>query len=392
MKISQKHKIIRTTTIPVSFILLKGQLGFLNEHFEVIAISGGGEQLDEVTKRESVKVLPVSMERRISPLKDLVSLVRLYRTFKKEKPSIIHSITPKAGLLSMLAGKMAGVPIRMHTFTGLIFPSRTGMMQKLLIQMDRLLCWAATNVYPEGEGVKKDLIKFNITTKPLKVIANGNVNGVDTEFFSPSIFSTEEKNELRSSLNISKDDFVFVFVGRLVRDKGINELVSVFKQITSSSKYGYVKLLLVGGMEGNIDRITPETEQEINNNPNIIAVGFQKDVRKFFSISDCLVFPSYREGFPNVVIEAGAMELPCIVSDINGCNEIIVNGENGIIIPPKNTNILKEAMLKILDDNESYRALKANSRKMIESRYKREYVWNELLNEYKNLLKESAQD
>ncbi len=392
MKISQKHKIIRTTTIPVSFILLKGQLGFLNEHFEVIAISGGGEQLDEVTKRESVKVLPVSMERRISPLKDLVSLVRLYRTFKKEKPSIIHSITPKAGLLSMLAGKMAGVPIRMHTFTGLIFPSRTGMMQKLLIQMDRLLCWAATNVYPEGEGVKKDLIKFNITTKPLKVIANGNVNGVDTEFFSPSVFSTEEKNKLRSSLNISKDDFVFVFVGRLVRDKGINELVSVFKQITSSSKYGYVKLLLVGGMEGNIDRITPETEQEINNNPNIIAVGFQKDVRKFFSISDCLVFPSYREGFPNVVIEAGAMELPCIVSDINGCNEIIVNGENGIIIPPKNTNILKEAMLKILDDNESYRALKANSRKMIESRYKREYVWNELLNEYKNLLKESAQD
>lgn len=392
MKISQKHKIIRTTTIPVSFILLKGQLGFLNEHFEVIAISGGGEQLDEVTKRESVKVLPVSMERRISPLKDLVSLVRLYRTFKKEKPSIIHSITPKAGLLSMLAGKMAGVPIRMHTFTGLVFPSRTGMMQKLLIQMDRLLCWAATNVYPEGQGVKKDLIKFKITSKPLKIIANGNVNGIDTEFFSPSVFSTEEKNKLRSSLNISKDDFVFVFVGRLVRDKGINELVSVFKQITSSSKYGYVKLLLVGGMEGNIDRITPETEQEINNNPNIIAVGFQKDVRKFFSISDCLVFPSYREGFPNVVIEAGAMELPCIVSDINGCNEIIVNGENGIIIPPKNTNILKEAMLKILDDNESYRALKANSRKMIESRYKREYMWNELLNEYKNLLKESAQD
>lgn len=392
MKISQKHKIIRTTTIPVSFILLKGQLGFLNEYFEVIAISGGGEQLDEVTKRESVKVLPVSMERRISPLKDLVSLVRLYRTFKKEKPSIIHSITPKAGLLSMLAGKMAGVPVRMHTFTGLIFPSRTGMMQKLLIQMDRLLCWAATNVYPEGQGVKKDLIKFKITSKPLKIIANGNVNGIDTEFFSPSVFSTEEKTKLRNSLNISEDDFVFVFVGRLVKDKGINELVSVFKQITASPKYKYVKLLLVGGMEGNIDRITPETEQEINNNPNIITVGFQKDVRKFFSISDCLVFPSYREGFPNVVIEAGAMELPCIVSDINGCNEIIVNGENGIIIPPKNTNILKEAMLKILDDNESYRALKANSRKMIESRYKREYMWNELLNEYKNLLKESAQN
>lgn len=387
IKTPKKHKIIRVTTVPVSLSLLKGQLNFLNQYFEMVAISGEDEKLYEISRRENVRALPVNMERRISPIKDFVSLIKLYRTFKKEKPDVVHSITPKAGLLSMLAGKMAGVPVRMHTFTGLIFPSRTGMMQKLLIQMDRLLCWAATNVYPEGQGVKKDLIKFKITSKPLKIIANGNVNGIDTEFFSPSVFSTEEKTKLRNSLNISEDDFVFVFVGRLVKDKGINELVSVFKQITASPKYKYVKLLLVGGMEGNVNRITPETEQEINSNPNIIAVGSQKDVRKFFSISDSLVFPSYREGFPNVVIEAGAMGLPSIVSDISGCNEIIINNENGVIIPPKNTSALGEAVLKLLNNDELYKKLKANSRDMVKSRYKHEYVWNEMLEEYKSLLK-----
>lgn len=381
----RKNKVIRTTTIPESLDLLKGQLGFLNQHFEIVAVSGQSKKLHEVAEREGISVQSVSMERRISPIKDFISLMNLYKTFRREKPEIVHSITPKAGLLSMLAGKMAGVPIRIHTFTGLVFPSKEGMMQKLLIQMDRLLCWAATNVYPEGQGVKKDLIKFKITSKPLKVVANGNVNGINTSFFSPSLFSAEEKHKLRESLNISDNDFVFVFVGRLVRDKGINELISVFKN-TDFSEYGSVKLLLVGGTEGKIDPIMPETLHEINNNPNIVSVGFQKDVRPFFSISDCLVFPSYREGFPNVVIEAGSMGLPSIVSDINGCNEIIVNTENGIIVPPKDVEALHKAVISILKDKELREKLKENSRKMIETRYQQEYVWNELLKEYEYLL------
>lgn len=380
-----KNKIIRVTTVPKSLNLIKGQLGFLNQYFEIVAVSGNSQKLYEIAEREGIRVESVNMERRISPVKDFISLVKLYKVFRREKPEMVHSITPKAGLLSMLAGKMAGVPIRIHTFTGLVFPSKEGMMQKLLIQMDRLLCWAATNVYPEGQGVKKDLIKFKITSKPLKIIANGNVNGINTSFFSPSLFSAEEKHELRKSLNISDNDFVFVFVGRLVRDKGINELISVFKNI-DFSEYGSVKLLLVGGTEGKIDPIMPETLQEINNNPNIVSVGFQKDVRPFFSISDCLVFPSYREGFPNVVIEAGSMGLPSIVSDINGCNEIIVNTENGIIVPPKDVEALRKAVISILKDKELREKLKENSRRMIETRYQQEYVWNELLKEYEYLL------
>lgn len=376
-------KIIRTSTIPLSLnILLRGQLKFLNDYFEVIGVSSKGDDLIEVEKREGIKTQAVEMERGISPFKDLISLFKLYKQFKKEKPTIVHSITPKAGLLTMLAGKMAGVPIRMHTFTGLIFPTQTGAMQKLLIKMDQLLCWAATNIYPEGNGVKNDLINFNITSKPLKVLANGNVNGIDLEFFSKTTISTIQQNQLKQELGIEVNDFVFIFVGRLVGDKGINELVEAFLMLKSQSS----KLLLVGPFETELDALHEKTLHEIATNKNIISFGFQKDVRPYFAVSNALVFPSYREGFPNVVMQAGAMELPSIVSDINGCNEIIIEGENGIIIPVKNSDAILNAMQRLLEDKVFYQQLQQNARPMIQSRYEQQVVWNALLEEYNSLI------
>ncbi len=380
----KKNKLFRISTVPVSLnILLEGQLNFLNQYFEVTAISGEGEALDEVHSREKVKIYALEMERKISPIKDFISLVKLYWYFRKEKPQIIHSITPKAGLLTMLAGKLAGVPIRIHTFTGLIFPSKTGLMQKLLISMDRLLCWSATHIYPEGKGVKKDLEAFKITKKPLKIIANGNVNGIDLEYFTSLQITEEQKQDLRKELRISTDNFVFIFVGRLVGDKGINELVKAFSELNTPK----IKLILVGGEERELDPLKPETIAEIERNENIYSVGFQKDVRPYFAVSDALVFPSYREGFPNVVMQAGAMGLPSIVSDINGCNEIIIEGENGVIIPPKNVEKLQEKIVFLYENKAFYHKLKQNAREMIVSRYEQSLVWNALLEEYQNILK-----
>lgn len=377
-------KLIRTATIPGSFGLLKGQLRYLNEHFEVIALSGYNEKLEETGEREGVRIIGVSMERRISLFKDFTSLIRLYQEFRKEKPTIVHSITPKAGLLTMLAGKMAGVPIRMHTFTGLIFPTQAGVMQKLLIRMDQLLCWAATNIYPEGNGVKQDLIDYKITSKPLKVIANGNVNGIDLDYFDHAVVSLEDKSMLRSKLNIGEDDFVFIFVGRMVGDKGLNELVEAFPTIHEKNINAH--LLLVGNFERELDPLLPQTEEVISNHPNIHAVGVKSNVKDYFAISDALVFPSYREGFPNVVMQAGAMGLPSIVTDINGCNEIIEEGTNGIIIPPKDVIALKNAMLEMIENKELYNHLKSNAREMIASRYEQRVVWEALLEEYKRLI------
>jgi glycosyltransferase involved in cell wall biosynthesis len=387
-------KVIRTSTIPLSLnVLLKGQLKFLNGFFEIVGISSDGQLLDEVRQREGIKTIAVNMERGISPVKDLVSLFILYHILKSEKPVIVHSITPKAGLLTMLAGKMAGVPIRIHTFTGLIFPTKKGMIQKVLINMDRLLCGAATNIYPEGQGVKKDLINYNITSKPLKVIANGNVNGIDLDYFSPDNISDNQKELLRQNLGINSSNFIFVFVGRLVGDKGINELLQAFSQISRNADPSKpAKLLLIGPLEEHLDPLQPETLKEIKNNPDVLELGFQKDIRPYLAISDALVFPSYREGFPNVVMQAGAMGLPSIVSDINGCNEIIVEGQNGMIIPAKNSEKLESAMRKFLSDTDHYHRLKENARPMIESRYEQSVIWNELLNEYKTLLKEKNID
>jgi len=360
--------------------LLKGQLSFLNNHYDILAASGGKEELMIIENREGVRTANIAMKRTISFLSDIKSLFCLYKLFRAERPMVVHSITPKAGLLSMTAAYFAGVPIRMHTFTGLIFPTKRGVMKRVLILMDKVLCRFATNVYPEGEGVKRDLISYKITRKPLRVLANGNVNGIDLDHFSNVHFPQSEILRRKESLGITNTDFVFVFVGRLVRDKGLNELIQAFidleKQISS------VKLILVGSMASENDPLSAITLEAIKHNGNIISVGYQLDVRPYMAVSDALVFPSYREGFPNVVIQAGSMSLPCIVSDINGCNEIIINEQNGLIVPVKDTLALCKSM-KLLIENSTLRLrLQKNSRNMISERFEHSVVWKALLDEY----------
>ncbi|WMW77366.1 glycosyltransferase family 4 protein [Flavobacterium sp. 20NA77.7] len=385
--VNNNPKLVRIATIPLSLnILLKGQLAFLANHFKIIAVASPGEDLQVVKEREDVITHSISIKRNISLISDSITFVKLFLFFLKEKPTIIHSITPKAGLLSMIAGKLAGVPIRMHTFTGLIFPSKKGLLKQVLIIMDKILCYCATNVYPEGNGVKNDLLAHAITTKPLKVLANGNVNGVDLTYFDPEKITTIQKQEVRTKLNIQETDFVFIFVGRLVGDKGINELVQAFSQLTNLN----AKLLLVGPYESELDPLQLETLHQIKNNSNIITVGFQEDVRPYFAISHCLVFPSYREGFPNVVLQAGAMGLPSIVSNINGCNEIIEEGFNGTIVPSKNKELLYLSMQRIIRDEVWRNKLQKNARERINSHYKQQLVWEALLLEYQKIMKEKG--
>jgi glycosyltransferase involved in cell wall biosynthesis len=378
-------KIIRTATVSISLdILLPGQLSFLNSKYEIVAVSGKDKHLNLVAAREGVRVVDLPMRRAIFPFADLLSLIKLFFLFRKERPDMVHSITPKAGLLSMIAAYFAGVPIRVHTFTGLLFPTSVGFKKILLLNMDRLLCKFATHIYPEGEGVKNDLLNNKVTKKPLNVLANGNVNGIDVDFFSPGKVGKLEVRDLKSHLGIEENNFVFVFVGRLVQDKGINELVAAF--VSLSKLNSNCKLLLVGSLEAELDPLFSTTIQNINNHPSIISAGWQDDIRPYLSISNVLVFPSYREGFPNVVLQAGAMGLPSIVTNINGCNEIIEDQNNGLIIPAKKDIELEKAMKKILLDKDLYFKLKNNSRDYIVSRYSQDLVWNALLDEYKKLL------
>ena len=383
-------KLIRITTVPLSLkVLLKGQLRFMASNgFDVKGVSSEGEELREVHENEGIAVEAITMSRKITPFQDLKSLWEMWNFLRKEKPQIVHTHTPKAGIIGMLAARLAGVPYRLHTVAGLPLMEATGIKRKILNFVEKLTYSSATRVYPNSKGLYDFILQNHFTqSNKLKIIANGSSNGINTTFFSPEQVSETEKAALREKLNIQPDDFVFVFVGRIVSDKGINELIKAFSELqTVENKPAGIKLLLVGGLENDLDPLNPETLAEINQNKDIISVGFQQDVRSFFAIADALVFPSYREGFPNVVMQAGAMGLPSIVSDINGCNEIIIEGENGLIIPSKNVEKLKEKMLTLAKDKNLYTKLKGNSRRMIENRYEQSVVWNALLEEYEGLL------
>ncbi|KAA2217465.1 glycosyltransferase family 4 protein [Maribacter flavus] len=381
----EKIKIIRTAAVPGSlYTLLKGQLAYLNQEYEIIGVSSDGPLLQETSKREGIRTIAVPIERNISPLKDLQGLFKLYKVLKEEKPYMVHSITPKAGLLSMMAAYFARVPKRVHMFTGLIFPTQTGFKKQLLLFFDKLICKFATHVYPEGNGVKNDLINFGVTKKPLNVIANGNVNGLNLDYFSPDHYSEEDTSALKSQLNLSSSDFLWVYVGRLVNDKGVNELMEAFNSLTK--KYKNTKLILVGSDDGETDILPLATREIIHGHPDIVAIGQQKDVRPFLALADAFVFPSYREGFPNVVLEAGAMGLPAIVTDINGSNEIIIDGENGLIIPSKDSLALQKAMERFLTDSSLVNSMSQKARILIVNRYNRDLVWAALSEEYKKII------
>jgi glycosyltransferase involved in cell wall biosynthesis len=379
------EKLIRITTIPISIEkLLENQLFFMKDYYDVKAISSDKENLERVGKLQEVSVYPVEMTRKITPWQDLKALWKLYCYFKKEQPLIVHTHTPKAGTIGMIASKLAGVPHRLHTVAGLPLLETKGNKRKLLNLVEKTTYACASKIYPNSNGIK-DIITQEGFCKPekIKIIANGSTNGINTQIFNPEMVCNEDQVHLKKTLGIAPTDFVFIYVGRLTGDKGINELLLVFRKIAMEFKN--TKLLLVGFFETNLDPLQKDTLSEIKNNAQVIHVPFQNDVRPYYAISDVLVFPSYREGFPNAILEAGAMGLPTIASDINGCNEIIEDQKNGILIPPKDTEALFTAMKKVMLDPSFRSHLKQNARPMILSRFEQILVWEALLAEYKNL-------
>ena len=366
-------KLIRVATVPSSLkAFCSGLLRELREGegYEVVAVSSPGEHLDEISEQEGVRTIAIPMERRISPINDLKSLWKMWRVMLKEKPDMVHSMTPKAGLVTMVAAWLARVPIRIHTFTGLVFPTSTGLKRRILMATDWITCACATHVIPEGEGVKADLLNNHITKKDIRVLGFGNIRGIDLEYYNPALFQNKKENGI----------FTFVFVGRLVGDKGINELVEAFARL--------IRLLLVGPYEDDLDPISQPSKDIIENNSSVEYLGskYGDELLACYAAADCFVFPSYREGFPNTVLEAGAMGLPSIVTDINGSREIIIDGENGTIVPPKDSDALYKAMKHFVETPDDVKRMAANARSLIASRYEQSYVRQCLKDFYKEVL------
>ena len=395
-----KIKLIRITTLPISMdILLRNQLRFMKEYFDVVGICSRDEKhFPEVIQREGVRMIDIKLTRNFSPLSDLIALWRMILVFVREKPQVVHSHTPKAGLIAMLAARLVSVPVRLHTLAGLPLSEANGFNKYILRAVEKITGYCAHKVYPNSYGLKQIVIDRKLySSSKLKVIGNGSSNGIDLDYFSSSNFNSPSnyRQDFRTTLGISEDDTVFCFIGRIVNDKGIKELIGSFQRlfdanVQNTATDSRVILLLVGPMGIGKDSIGKDLERIIQTHSAIKYVGRHDDIRPYLFISDIFVFPSYREGFPNVVMQAGAMDLPCIVTDINGCNEIITEGENGLIVGPKDTDSLSQAMQLLLDNTTLRVSMASCARKIIAERYNQKDFLAALLKEYKDRLKEKG--
>lgn len=381
-------KLIRITTVPLSLkLLLAGQMKFMKEAgWEVLMVSADGREVNEVTKREGVLHEIIPFTRKITPFKDLYCLWLLYRLFKREKPDIVHSHTPKAGLLSMLAAKLAGVKIRIHTVAGMPYMVAEKNKKKLLIAMEKLTYRFATEVWPNSHSLKEFMLKEGLLepTK-VKIIGEGSSNGVDLEKFNRGALAENHLIAATMRITPSENDFLILAVGRLVKDKGIEELVEAF---LASKVVKYGKLVLLGSFEQELNPIKDEIVRKIQDHPRIVQIEWTDHVPHYLALADILVHPSHREGFPNVLLEAGAMQVPVICSDINGNVDVITNKKTGLVFPVKKTEILKEALEFAFVKRDYMQSLADNLYADILQKYQRVNIHQLILENYQRLLAE----
>lgn len=374
-------KLVIIVTVPVVLeTWLKGQSKFLSNYYEVEIITAPSHTVPSIESYENVSIKTMDFNRQINFFKDIKVLMQLWLYLLKEKPLIVYTLTPKAGLLGMMASWLSGVKHRVHCVVGLPHLEAEGNRKKILTMTEKITYFFSSKIYCNSLNLKD--IVASMTEKSVDVIGNGSVNGVDTEYFKDRLTS-EEKTQVLEKLGFKKDDFVITFVGRIVKDKGINELLNVFNEL--SVKYTNIKLLLIGDYKNESDPISTKSMQIIDENTSIKYLEFQEDVGTFMSISNLFVLPSYREGLPNVLIEAGSYGIPLVATNINGCNEIITHNENGILVNKKDEKDLSNAIEKFITDKEFYKKIKRNIRPSIVSRYDQKYFLSELLKEFKKV-------
>lgn len=381
-------KLIRITTIPLSLkLLLTGQMKFIGKNgWEVITVSNDGREVAQVVKNEGTRHEIVPFTRKITPLKDLACLWKLIVLFKREKPDIVHTHTPKAGLLGMIAANIAGVKIRIHTLAGIPAMAESGKRKGLLELAEKWTYANATEVWPNSKGLFSYVIKEKLAPETkLRMIGSGSSNGVDLEKFNRS--SLKENHLVAATMRIlpGEDEFIILAIGRLVKDKGIEELVTAF---LNSKVVNRSKLVLLGAFEQDLDPLSPEIIQTIQDHPRIVQIDWSEHVSHYLALADVLVHPSHREGFPNVLLEAAAMQVPIICSDIIGNTDLITQQKTGLIFPVKDIQVLREAIEFAFVKRDKMAEFAALLHQEVVEKFDRKKIHQEILAQYQRLLKE----
>jgi glycosyltransferase involved in cell wall biosynthesis len=380
-------KLIRITTVPMALrYLLPGQMNFMQHNgFDVVMISADGPELNDVIQNEQCRHIIVPMTRKITPLQDLRCLLRLIKIFRKEKPAIVHSHTPKAGLLGMLAAKFSGVKVRVHTVAGMPLMVEKGFKLRLLKFIEKLTYRAATNVWPNSSSIYNYILdnKFTVAKK-LTIIGKGSTNGINIGRFNAATLNQNSISEIKNNIQYTNTNTYLLCIGRLVADKGIVELVNVF--VLLQKKYPALKLVLVGDYEEELDPLPATTKAQIESNENIIHIKWTQQVEYFMHIASYFVFPSHREGFPNVLLQAGAMQLPIICSRIAGNVDIVADKQTGLIFETSNEVQMQQQIEYAIENPEAMQIMASALVQIIQKDYRRENMWQNILAAYKSLL------
>jgi len=374
-------KIARVSTVPF-FVLTQ-----LKAQIDALAASGAAVTViasyDEMSTQlaESTNYIPVNIERKINPVKDFLSLISLVKVFRSKKFNVVHSTTPKAGLLCAIAGFLSGTEVRLHTFTGQPWVTMGGAKKLILKFCDKIIGLLNTHCYADSISQKNFLVSSGvIKAEKISVLGSGSLAGINLDRFDSSRYSVEELTNLRSGLGIPEDSKILLFVGRVTPDKGVRELLSAFGEILRTDKS--VFLILVGPFEADAENIVASASED-DLSRNLKVVGYSNEPEKYMALADLLCLPSYREGFGTVVIEAAAMGTPTVGTDIYGLSDAIVNGETGILVPVRDPASLKQAIVSILSDARLLEAMGEAARVRAITEFSANTCSELLINEYK---------
>ena len=378
-------RVTHVTTVPVSLRFLRGQAAFMADHgVELRVVSSPGDELDAFSEEEGVPAHAVSMPRRITPGADLVSLARLWLHFRETRPDVVHSHTPKGGLLGTIAATLAGVPVRIYHMRGLPLMGASGWRRALLTTTERVSCGLASEVFCVSHSLRDVALELDLVSRTgSRVLAGGSGQGVDTRRFDITRLGPDTRTRVRERLEIPESAVLFGFVGRIVRDKGIHELAEAWASVRQALPRAH--LLLVGPREP-MDPIDPDVWSRLAADERVRTLGFTEDTERLYAAMDVVVLPTYREGFPNVPLEAASMGLPVVATRIPGCVDAVAEDRTGTLVPAREAAPLADAMLRYGRDPELRAAHGRAGRTRVEREFRPEVIWSAIQERYEALI------
>lgn len=375
------------TTVPLTLGFIRGQVDYMQRQgFEIHAVSSPSEELVAFGSSQQIEAHAVEMPRKVSPLHDLSAVRQLIRVLRTLRPIIVHAHTPKGGLLGMISAWLARVPVRIYHIRGMPYMTATGRRRILLKTTERISCKLAHKVFCVSHSIRDVAIRDGICpAEKIVVFGGGSGNGVDSSGrFKPAQFSRAERNAMRQRFGIQDNALVIGFVGRIVRDKGVEDLSAAWSSIRQS--YPFARLVFVGPLEPQ-DAISKDTLATLMGDKRVLFTGSVADTSTMYPVFDLVVLPTYREGFPNVPLEAAAMELAVVATDIPGCIDAIRDGVTGTLVPPRDAKALRIAIERYLDDPELRERHGRAGRERVLREFRQEDIWKAIYQEYTRLLR-----